>query len=269
MRNLKLNVPISPIDFKNKRYTLSINWENVHFYNDKISFKICDKYFSNKFFFKGCKESYNYLKKYFFRKQLYSLIVDFEYENPIRVQNVDQLNNMLEILAIESYIYFECNSASLGQAIRLSKLNLKKQVVCNIYKLYKKSVYFDLLIDVHDDKFKVVPVPEVILNEKGNIVQMESSFLFAINKGDFINIIWESVVEKKATYIFTCAKRDYDTQLQKIFDYITSPKIRNKRQLIMSSTKEHYSKELMEILQLNQRLEHQIPKQWIKIIIGL
>ena len=168
-----------------------IQWDKVRFLDGSILFELAKDSFSKPFPCKLARKSFNFLKKYFVNKRLSPLRVIFSKDQPIEVSNSDELKTVLEILKIENHLYHTSVNNETPEPLNLSKLSLNKNNICKIYKLFSKSLYFDFFIDHHNDNFKVVPIPELILNKSLEIAKIEDSFIFTIQKKNFVFLLWE------------------------------------------------------------------------------
>ncbi len=235
---------------------LTIPWNEVFFHDERINFKIKGHY-TEYYYLKTSKKSFNYLKPLFKNKNLPPLLVKFKNNKPTRIENLEEINNVIEVLIIEDYFRFTYLGSHTYLRLNMSKFHLAKSIICKIYGLYNKSVFFDKLISILGEDQKVIPVSELILNSEFDILKLEESFIFPVKRGASINMIWESIIEKKATYIFSCAISDYDVQLQKIFDFISSPVQKNKRETLILSPL------LKRDLGFVKKVYHEIPTVWI------
>ena len=96
-----------------------------------------------------------------------------------------------------------------------------------------RDSYLDYLCQKQDESYRIIPVLENRKFEANNSSISEYVFLFAF-KGvsGKTYIIWESPIESRATHIFSCKNEDYVLAVQKVYDYIYSREITNKRQLL-------------------------------------
>lgn len=93
------------------------------------------------------------------------------------------------------------------------------------YKNKDLTPYLQELCKLQALDYRIIPVSEPIGLYKTNI---KESFIFTIQRANVIYLIWESVEEKKATFLFTTDLSEYQKDLQSIFDYISS-QLKNKR----------------------------------------
>lgn len=93
-------------------------------------------------------------------------------------------------------------------------------------------------------------IPKIILNGENEIIKTEPSLLITVLKKEKAFIIWESLLDIKATYIFTCKKDELSDRKQSIIDFIGSPISKNKRTSLIKS------KQLQSKLNFQKRIFH-------------
>jgi hypothetical protein len=93
----------------------------------------------------------------------------------------------------------------------------------------------------------IIPVGEAIINSSGLKV-VHNSFLFPMKSKTGYSIVWESIEEAKASYIFSL-NTFADKDIQTLFDYIAGDKP-NKRWTLINS------KSLQDRLKMKNRIFH-------------
>ena len=146
---------------------------------------------------------------------------------------------------------------------RFEKKNLTQIIKDNKYNksFYKKylSDFFthkclNLLIQICDYQLPIIPLPERVINSSG-IETIHESFLFPITKRDRIYWIWESIEEKKATFVFQTSKSTYVDEIQVIYDFL-SGEFENKRSSLIRQLL------ISEDIRLIKRFKHTEFNKW-------
>lgn len=230
--------------------TLIVRWDTIEFFNNSV--KITGKNQALRCSLKGARSFYNHFQSIFS-----SLIPEIHIELHSRSSHI--VLNMSEFHEIFTYLDIKEQIASgnievyrkMFEHVRSSGLILNK-----ILLPQDKTIYINYLSQIHDNNFKYIPVYEKSLNDC-------DAFLFTVTRSNLCYIIWENVSPNTATYIFRCAYNDYDTVVQKIYDYVSSD-IEYKRMML-------YRKDLKIDIEYNMIL-HSSFTQWkadLKSYIGL
>jgi hypothetical protein len=206
------------------------------------------------------RESFNNIKKSLHHLRIKPLTILLENGKAI-LTNPAELKNVIQILTVKEYFDFNIHQINIKRKLDFSSISFDYEVISSIYELYNKSDFFDALLkELPFKKLKIIPVEELILGENLKKARIDESFLFLYQiRNDFI-IIWESIHENKATYIFKATSSNYQNQVQKLFEFICNITDRNKRDEIISNY--HLQKELG----FNGRILHENPRLWVKEI---
>ena len=109
------------------------------------------------------------------------------------------------------------------------------------------------LCEYSDPSLPIIPVAEAVINSSGGKT-IHNSFLFPLRSYYGIYLIWESVEESKASYVFKL--KDFgEDELQVLFDYIAG-ETPNKRWALINS------RQLQQQLSMKARIMHKDLKQW-------
>lgn len=189
--------------------------------------------------------------------------------------NIPMLNVILSGSTIKSienqeilfyHIDFLSVAASNFDMIKLSPFRISN------WKKYTKQHYKDnlpfvlhtatlkKLCEYCDSDLPIIPVGEAVINSSGSHV-IHNSFLFPLKSNTGYLIVWESVEEAKASYVFSL-KSFTDENVQTLFDYIAG-NTTNKRSTLIGS------KDLQNKLNLRKRLFHADFSSWDKEIQAL
>lgn len=210
-----------------KQSTYNVRWSDVEFCNGHLNVR-----------YDGMKiqvhcgrsiEQFNRLKMSLeiFKNTFLSVKYDFPTDsfklNSYAV--IDQIFDRLEIEHCLSNVDIDDSQ----YLVRMFLSRWSNQRLLNAYNIINRTLYLGHLCELYSKSLRIVPVKEKRQNESNGGMVEEDAFLFPVHNYQWLYILWESVEEKRATYIFRCQSTDYSIALQKIFDYIASPHITNKR----------------------------------------
>ena len=215
------------------RTTHSVEWDDIIFYEGSISVKYRGKWLEN-FKIKNATKSLNTIKAHYKFRNAPKLEIEVTDNKIIKVANVEVLFYYIELLENAGTKFF--------------KNKFRPIPVFSKYKIYTKAYYkkhfpkifqsdcFEFLCQYADDNLPIIPVPEIVINNSNGVTQIDDSFLFPFVSRKTIYLLWESVEESKATYLFQTLDIDFESQLQTIYDYLTGDKV-NKRETLIRSLK--------------------------------
>lgn len=227
--------------------SFEIDWDNIFFKDRKITIKhnnqLYDKYIPES------KKFLNEIKHYYKFHNVPKLKVKIENERVI-IQNEEVLFYHLDFLNI---------TASNFGFLKLPKLNIDKWSKYN-RQYYKLNLPFLLhthtlkkLCEYSIPELPIIPVGEAVINGNGSST-IHNSFLFPIKSKTGYLLIWESIEEGKASYVFSINSYS-NKSIQNIFNYIAGD-TQNKRSTLLSS------KELQYKLNMKERLLHTDLNSW-------
>ncbi|MDR1700754.1 MAG: hypothetical protein LBR68_06140, partial [Lachnoclostridium sp.] len=175
--------------YNEKEYT--VQWDNVTFEDRYLVIRGVVPRRSIDLFFKPAQASFNLIKRRI-KQQL----------QPFKIQVTgDQVRLLDNIYIGEVVEYMECKDA-LDKMLESGLPDYRgyyDRIPSRLSALFfpkDKREYLDILCDLQSDNRKIVPVAEIM----GDTV--EDSFLFTIERGEVIYIIWENTNLSRATYVF-------------------------------------------------------------------
>lgn len=208
-----------------KSLTAIISWENVTFGDGFLFVKNNGKYL-DKIPFKKSKLSFNALKQLYRHRKLEPLKIEYLNNKVIRIINLDLLDFL--------FLFFE-HSGTRFEKRDLSQIIGASDYNKSFYKKYLSDFFthkcFALLIKICDNQLPIIPLPERVINSSG-IETVHESFLFPLNKRECYYWVWESIEEKKATFVFQTSKSNYVEEIQVIYDFING-EFENKRSALI------------------------------------
>lgn len=209
-----------PTESSDKEYI--VQWDNVTFEDRYLIIKGVVPRKTIDLFFKPAQASFNFIKRRI-KQRL----------EPFKIQVSNNQVRLVDSIYIGEVIeYMECKDL-LEQMIADGLPNYRSyydRLPSHLSALFfpkGKREYLDILCDLQSSDYKIVPVSEAIGDS------IEDSFLFTVEKGKAMYIIWENTNLSRATYIFCIEIEQYDQRLQFVFDYIVST-LRAKRQKLHS-----------------------------------
>jgi hypothetical protein len=223
-------------------------WNNVFFKDGYIVIKHQEKYYQIQKI-TNSKSYLNNIKGYY----------DFHKVPRLRII-ISRKGNKIENEEILFYhIAFLNTTASIFDFIKLEPFQMNFWKKYNS-KYYKKNLPFAFqsetlkkLCEYSDPELPIIPVGEIVygLNKK---IKIHNSFLFPLKSKVNQFIIWESIEEPKASYVFSI-NSSINNEIQTIFNFIVS-KIPNKRSELINK----YS--LQKELNFSNRIFHNDLKSW-------
>ncbi len=195
------------------------------------------------------KEYLNNIKDKYIFSETPQIIVSIE-NGQGRIVNENVLNYHISYFEVESLT----NKGDIAKSFDLFKTRGQNvRIFASQFPHYFKDKCFQYLCSRCVDDDKIFPLHERVIHSNQSEKICES-FLFPF-KGRFANyVIWESVYESRATYIFDFEITDFKA-MRKLFVFLTGETI-NKRETLRSS------KRLQENLHYLRMIPHADFKQW-------
>lgn len=201
------------LSFENiKTKKIIFTWDNVIFEDFKIRL-----IHSNRIYgpiqLKDSKKSFEYLKPYFRKLNLKEIVCMVKGNEITEISNLEEIYEIIQVFNFKNIIlnFSEYKTSDFQESIN----KLKNNVIISITDLTNKSEYLNYLINLNTINFKIIPLLE-------NNHSDEDSFIFTIKNNNVIYLVWESCLEKKATYIFSTTTKEYTQTLIKIAKFILS-----------------------------------------------
>lgn len=207
---------------------LTPSWEDVYFADGYVLVRYNNR--SYKKYVSEAKKFFNDIKSHYTFMNVPRLQV------VIRGPVISEIKNE-EVL----FFHIELFSAS-GSVFDHSYVSDKKIYNWSKYTkgYYRKHLPFALhshcltkLCKVCDPTLPIIPVSEVVINSKGS-KSIHNSFLFPVRTKSGVKVVWESVEDSKASYVFEI-KGDYWACAQKIYDYISGETVNKRSTLVANS----------------------------------
>lgn len=225
----------------------NVDWENVFFEENKILLKHNNRWYQK--YIPKCKKHLNKLKHYYKFHNVPKLKIKVKGEE-VLIENEEVLFYHIDFLNITASNFFD---------FKLPKLNIENWARYT-KKHYKKHLPFlfhtytlKKLCEYCDGGLPIIPVGEAVINSSGAST-IHDSFLFPIKSKDGYVIVWESIEEGKASYVFSL-KSYSNKDLQTVFNYIAG-NTHNKRLSLLRS------KELQHKLKMKERILHTDYSDW-------
>lgn len=196
----------------------TVPWENVTF---EYRYLIIKKVVPRKtmaILFEQARESFNFIKKRI-KDRL----------PPLKIHVRDNQAKIIDKVFIEDVLHYMDCKHELADMVLKNLPDFKRyyeHIPTKLNGLFfppDKKEYLDILCNLQSDNYKIIPVAEAIGSS------IEDSFIFTIDKGATIYIIWENTNLNRATYIFISPREKYEENIQLVFDYIVGI-IRAKRE---------------------------------------
>jgi hypothetical protein len=191
---------------------LDFTWDKVIFEDFKIRLIVSDKIYGP-IQFKDSRKSFEHLKPYFNKLNLKPIRCTISGNEIIDFLNLEEIYEIIQVFIFETIIlnFSKYNFSDFEKSIE----KLKNSITIEVANLAKRSEYLKYLITLNDVNFKIIPLLE---NGHTN----EDSFIFTITNNNDIYLVWESCIEKKATYVFSTVSGNYLQSLIEIVKFILS-----------------------------------------------
>jgi len=250
-RNLNTRPSTKKLELFRPQYTdkkiFEVDWVNVFFDRKKIVIKHKDKWYEK--FVPQSKKFLNEIKAFYTFHNIPKLIIKIE-NGRVIIKNEEVLLYHLDFLTV---------TASNFGYLKLSLFNISHWKKYN-KKYYEKKLPFlfhtqtlKKLCEYCDLNLPIIPLGEVVKSQTGNIV-IHNSFLFPIKTKKGYFLIWESIEDGKASYVFSIKAYSEDN-IQNIFNFIAG-ETPNKRSTLINS------KELQNKLGMKKRIFHTDMNKW-------
>ncbi|MGM9508874.1 hypothetical protein ACS5NO_14150 [Larkinella sp. GY13] len=227
----KFQVALRKTYFSNNEVNILIGLWEVVFENGYIVWRCAGQ--PCRFDIPSSRQWYNKLKNvlsYITHKRL-TILLNYNKNQIVSVNGFGELSRYFEHLEIDRLLsqYDLGDAASFSQKI----LNrLENHHTANLYQLNSKSLYLKFLLNKQEPNYKIIPASEKRTFRSNDTIVEEDAFLFSFKLNNISYIIWENVEERRATHVFRCDFEKYEIALQKVYDYIVSPGIVNKREIL-------------------------------------
>lgn len=232
--------------------TFEAEWEDLSFADGSISIK---------------HEGHSYIKPVSQSKKYLNSIKHYYKFNNVPKLKIITNGNKIKVIENQEVLFYHIDFLNIAASnfgiIKLDPFQLKN------WKKYTKEYYqtklpfvfqtitLKLLCEYCDPDLPIIPVGEAIINSMGPQT-IHNSFLFPL-KSDVGNfLVWESIEEKKASYVFSLTSFS-DKELQTLFDYIAGDTT-NKRETLINS------KMLRDSLKMKVRVLHTDLSEWTRKI---
>jgi len=159
------------------------------------------------------RKSFNYIKKRI-QTRLNPLRISWNKYEAL-VLDTEYFNEILHYLKCKDELELLIENENTNNSFKLYH-NIIPQKLSTIYFPKDKTEYLNYFCEIQSEMYKIIPVQEICNNN------IEDSFLFTIEKGNNIYIVWENINPNRATYIFQSTRIKYVNDLQFIFDYLIS-----------------------------------------------
>ncbi len=252
--NQSYSPSISDTTYPVPEIALSIPWSQITF--DTGFFKTHQYTIS----LPRSQKSFNQLKPYLsvFRNTSLELRVDPKTQKVLEVKNAEVLDQVFDRLEIEQAL----TSADIKNPDYFARTLLGRwsnERLIRAYAPESRSLYLKHLCGAYSSNYRIVPVREHRRNESNDTVTTEDAFLFPIHGHRYVYILWESVEDKRATYVFRCTPSNYAAAVQKVFDYVASDEITNKRDRLRQGNVGYFRGSVVEYW---QSLNHNDLNDW-------
>lgn len=228
--------------------SIKIPWDWISFGESTIIIQYKGNFYSK--YNRDCKKYFNEIKSIFKFRNAPDLEVKFSNGKILEIINEEVLYFYLKFLP-DCFTLFN---------------KIKNTTTIFKWKSYTKSYYRDklsflwikksleFLCESSDNNNPIIPAPEMIKNRNGK-EEINYSFIFPLrNQNGNTYLVWESIEESKATYVFN-AEDKFEKCTQKLFDFIVSDFV-NKRESLIANC------ELQKVLKFKRRIYHTNYADW-------
>ena len=219
---------------RNNAITIVVACWELFYYNGSVSWT-----YENQTYRFDTPLSKDYFNKF---KRILSYLVHEQLTITIDLQNncISDINGIGTISQYFNYLEVDqlLTDYNLGDIEYFRKKilnNIDNNCIASVYNLKNRSVYLGYLISRQGNEYKIIPTSERRAFRSNNLIIKEDAFLFSFIVNNSSYIIWENLEESRATHIFHCSKEEYSNAIQKVYDYIVSPEIANKREILHTS----------------------------------
>jgi len=246
----------STIHLSGTKSTALIPWDDVIFGDSYILVRHNRKMF-NRISLYQSRKSFNSVKQMYEHRNIAPLEIEYAGNTVTKIVNLELLTFL--------FLFFDQSGTDFKTKDLRLILKSSKDYTKVFYKKYLKDFFtsrcFSYLIEKADEYSPIIPLPERVVHSSGNET-IHESFLFPIRKVSCYFWIWESVEEKKATYVFKTSSGDYTDEIQRIYDFISGG-FQNKRMTLLRN--------LLDSCQIDlvKRIKHNDFDAWRKGIQDL
>lgn len=185
------------------------------------------------------------------------ILFDFKNYKIINIEGFEVLEKYFGYLEIDR-ILSQYDLGSEESFVQKIINRLDNNHTGSLYQIQSKSLYFRYLFEKQEPSYKIIPASEVRhFRSSGSIIE-ENAFLFSFKLKDKSYIIWENVEERRATHIFKCDSEQFERALQKVYDYISTPEVFNKREILHAETINYFK----DIVLYCGSINHTIINDW-------
>lgn len=208
--------------------SFEVEWTDIQFWNGYIRVLIYGTP-SKEIPFSKSKRSFEFIKPSFHLYDLKPLEITMLKDDIQSIKNINEIDSALALLNVQDDV---CDFFNDGNPERVRNIQTKLDGIPNkeivrFYKLNKRNVYLRELSEKQSIKFKIVPVVEACYGPVFDTLSQDS-FIFTFNTGAKVFLVWESLSTDKATYIFGSNFENYNHDIQRLFDYISSDRKRKR-----------------------------------------
>lgn len=179
----------------------------------------------------------NYLRQYLKKKlpPIFCTIVGKH--NRLTINDPVRLNEAIQAFAKEARQHAAKvkRNTSTPQPSRMSfkqAMSKARQMTASDFRKYK-SKFIDLLVDLQDEHYKVIPCVERLAHSNSDT--MEFAFMFSIkDRSGKVLIVHENVNPDRSTLLFTILEKDYMKCVRSLYDFLQSAEI-NKRSTLRNA----------------------------------
>lgn len=228
-RRVRITEPAKPTRVSNhikiETVIVTVSWEHIFFEDGFIRIRI-DKRKLLHYAYKYSQASFDAIKVFLIRRNIAPLQLQIHQGRIRAISNLDLLNNAIQYLRITE----EWKNLTLDKQVNVLSIldslgKLGDDAFDYFYVNKDRTPYLQELCRLQNLAYRIIPVQEPN-GFKGK--KISESFIFTIMPAKTIYLVWESVEDKKATFVFTSDPSEYSRDVQIIFDYISS-ELRGKR----------------------------------------
>lgn len=156
------------------------------------------------------------------------------------------VEKIIEILIVENKFRFRNVDFPIDESF-LPSWELKS--FSSVFDSYKERC-IETLFNISFEN-QIGYIPEVIIGNDEETLKTEPSLLILVRNKKKYFFIWESLLDRKATYIFSCGRKENIFQLKAtLIDFIGALKLKNKRETLIKNDK------LKQQLRFKDRILH-------------
>lgn len=179
----------------------------------------------------------NYLRQYLKKKLPPISCTILGKHNRLTINDPVRLNEAIQVFAKEARLHAAKvkRNTSTPQPSGMSfkqAMSKARQMTASDFRKYK-SKFIDLLVDLQDEHYKVIPCVERLAHFNSDT--MEFAFMFSIKgRSGKVLIVHENVNPDRSTLLFTIIEKDYMKSVRSLYDFLQSAEI-NKRSTLRNA----------------------------------